>query len=149
MPRSGYHHRSVSETVMTRVAAQDPMRSIVHFLDDGRGEVMPIDDRFWQMLGEGAYPALEQGRMLSAFSFDADWNSWERHPAGEELVMLLSGQADVVLDLPEGEQVIALRETGQFVLVPANTWHTARTTVATTMLFLTPGAGTDHRPVGG
>jgi hypothetical protein len=33
------------------------------------------------------------------------------------------------------------------VLVPPNTWHTVRTEVATTMLFLTPGAGTEHRPV--
>jgi hypothetical protein len=33
------------------------------------------------------------------------------------------------------------------VLVPPNTWHTVRTEVATTMLFLTPGADTEHRTV--
>jgi quercetin dioxygenase-like cupin family protein len=42
---------------------------------------------------------------------------------------------------------VHLAKPGSYVLVPTNTWHTARTDVATTMLFLTPGLGTEHRPV--
>jgi oxalate decarboxylase/phosphoglucose isomerase-like protein (cupin superfamily) len=73
----------------------------------------------------------------------------ERHPAGEELVMLLSGAATLVLEDESGqEQSVHLSDPGSYVLVPRNVWHTARTSVPTTMLFLTPGAGTEHRPVG-
>jgi len=32
--------------------------------------------------------------------------------------------------------------------VPQGAWHTAKTHVPTTMLFLTPGKDTEHRPVG-
>lgn len=72
---------------------------------------------------------------------------WERHPAGEELVMLLSGAATVVLEEAGQERIVQLSDPGAYVLVPQNVWHTARTSVPTTMLFLTPGAGTEHRPV--
>lgn len=35
-----------------------------------------------------------KGRVLvSCFSFDADWETWEMHPAGDEIVCLLSGRA--------------------------------------------------------
>ena len=65
------------------------------------------------------------------------------------LVMLLSGEATVVLEEGVGEHAVHLTTPGSFVLVPPNVWHTARTSVPTTMLFLTPGAGTEHRPVAG
>jgi mannose-6-phosphate isomerase-like protein (cupin superfamily) len=61
--------------------------------------------------------------------------------------MLLSGVATVVLEESGQERRIRLSEPGAYVLVPRNVWHTARTTLPTTMLFLTPGAGTEHRPV--
>ena len=85
-----------------------------------------------------------KGRVLvSSFSFDCDWSTWERHPAGDELVCLLSGRATLVL---EGLGMEELSEPGSYVLVPKGTWHTARTTVPTRMLFVTPGEGTENRP---
>lgn len=32
-----------------------------------------------------------------------------------------------------------------FVVVPRGTWHTAKVHAATTMLFITPGEGTENR----
>jgi hypothetical protein len=32
--------------------------------------------------------------------------------------------------------------------VPKGIWHTANTTLPTKMLFVTPGAGTEHKRVG-
>jgi oxalate decarboxylase/phosphoglucose isomerase-like protein (cupin superfamily) len=61
--------------------------------------------------------------------------------------MLLSGAATVVLEESTGERAVELAQPGSYVLVPRNTWHTAKTEVPTTMLFLTPGIGTEHRPV--
>ena len=36
----------------------------------------------------------------------------------------------------------ALSPARNFAIVPRNTWHTARVTSPTTMLFITPGEGT-------
>ena len=85
--------------------------------------------------------------LVATFSFDADWPTWERHPQGDELVCLLSGQATLVLDRQGRKEEVELRKSGEYVLVPKATWHTARTSVATTMLFVTPGEGTENKPV--
>jgi mannose-6-phosphate isomerase-like protein (cupin superfamily) len=85
--------------------------------------------------------------LVSTFRFDSDWPSWERHPAGDELVCLLSGEVTMVLEREGNEEKAELRKPGEFVLVPKGTWHTARTRVPTTMLFVTPGEGTENKPV--
>jgi len=90
-----------------------------------------------------------KGRLLvSSFAFDADWTTWERHPAGDEIVCLLSGRATLVLERDGGDEIIDLANPGAFAIVPKGTWHTARTGVPTQMLFVTPGEGTQNRPIG-
>jgi mannose-6-phosphate isomerase-like protein (cupin superfamily) len=128
---------------------QDILDTYLHFRDDGRADTIPVSQTFWEELSAGKLPQLDQGRLMSAFSFAEPWSMWERHPAGEELVMLLAGAATVVLEVDGREHAVSLSEPGSFVLVPRNVWHTARTSVPTTMLFLTPGAGTEHRALGG
>ena len=91
-----------------------------------------------------------KGRLLvSSFSFESDWGTWEIHPAGDEIVCLLSGDVLMVLDRNGVEETVHLRDPGSFVIVPKGTWHTARTSVATKMLFVTPGEGTQNKPVSG
>ena len=119
----------------------------VHFHDGGRAEAVAVSPSFWEELAQGAFPQLDQGRLMSAFTFSESWTMWERHPAGDELVMLLSGAVSVVLDESGIEHAVELTEPGSYLLVPRSVWHTARTSVPTTLLFLTPGAATEHRPV--
>ena len=89
-----------------------------------------------------------KGRMLvSSYVFSENWSMWEMHPAGDELVCLLSGDVTLVLDRHGAKEKRHLRKPGEFVIIPKGTWHTARTQASTKMLFLTPGEGTDHRPV--
>lgn len=83
--------------------------------------------------------------LISEHEFAESWPTWERHPAGDEIVVLLSGSAAMVLRQAEGDRVIELTRPGAFVVVPAGTWHTARTSVPTRMLFVTPGEGTENR----
>lgn len=91
-----------------------------------------------------------KGRLLvSSFSFESDWGTWEIHPAGDEIVCLLSGDVLMILDRNGVEETVHLRDPGSFVIVPKGTWHTARTSVATKMLFVTPGEGTQNKPVSG
>ena len=133
---------------MTRVdQAADILNSYLHVQDGGKTAQIAVTEKFWGELLSGGRPELDQGRLLSAFSFAQDWPSWERHPAGEELVMLLSGSALLLLEDANGERELLLDRVGSYVLVPQGVWHTARTTQPTTLLFLTPGAGTEHRPV--
>ena len=80
--------------------------------------------------------------LVAQYTFDADWPTWECHPAGEELVILIDGEATMLLRTPTGEQSVTLSEQGDYVVVPRDTWHTARVSDTARMLFITPGEGT-------
>jgi mannose-6-phosphate isomerase-like protein (cupin superfamily) len=124
------------------------LNDFLHVRDGGRTDAIDPSNSFWEDLGAGSYPHLDQGRLMSAFEFSESWATWERHPTGEELVMLLSGAATLILEEGGEERRVDLSEPGQYVLVPKGVWHTATTSVSTAMLFLTPGDGTEHRAVG-
>lgn len=82
---------------------------------------------------------------MSAFQFSANWDSWERHPAGVEWVCLLRGSATLLLQEAAGMERHALNHPGDFVLIPAGIWHTADTQTDCVLLFMTPGKGTEHQ----
>jgi len=114
---------------------------------DGSARPLEVTESFWPDLMAGRLvPSEPAGRLVSFYRFDADWDAWERHPAGEELVCLVSGALDLLLETPDGTRVVALREPGAFALVPRNTWHSARVPEPCQALFVTAGAGTEHRP---
>lgn len=118
----------------------------VHLRDDRTVSLVPLTDTFWQEVMSEKRPELDQGRLVLQFEFSEDWSTWEMHPVGEELVVLLFGRAELVLEQPGGEQTSQLNKPGDFVLVPHGTWHTARVKEPCSMLFITPGEGTQHRP---
>jgi hypothetical protein len=130
-----------------RQRAHDAVRDYVHLRDGGSAELLPSSATFWEELAAGKYPQLEHGRLMSAFEFSEPWKVWERHPAGEELVLLLAGAAELIVDQDGAQRVVRLDRAGDYVLIPGGAWHTARTSVPTTMLFVTPGAGTEHKPL--
>ena len=76
---------------------------------------------------------------------DVPWDSWERHPAGEEIVVLVSGRVDLIQEIDGEERVVALTP-GTAVINPRNVWHTANVHEPGDALFITPGRGTEHRP---
>ena len=82
--------------------------------------------------------------LVSSYEFSEDWPTWERHPAGDEIVMLLSGNATLVLKTASGDEQVDLDTAGSYVIVPRNTWHTARVARSARMLFITPGEGTEN-----
>lgn len=128
-------------------SAKNILIDYLHVIDGGKTDLLTSSPSFWEDLAGGSYPQLDQGRLMSAFTFSEAWPSWERHPAGEELVMLVSGAAVLLLEENGAERAVELATPGDFVLVPKGTWHTAKTKVSTTMLFLTPGDGTEHRAI--
>ena len=50
----------------------------------------------------------------------------------------------MILQSDDGEQTVRLNTPGSFVIVPKGTWHTAKTSTPTSMLFVTPGEGTEN-----
>jgi mannose-6-phosphate isomerase-like protein (cupin superfamily) len=87
-----------------------------------------------------------EGRLVCVLPQDKTWDSWERHPDGEEVVVLLSGRVDLVQELDGDEHVVELHP-GQAVINPAGVWHTARVHEPGVGLFITPGRGTEAKPL--
>jgi mannose-6-phosphate isomerase-like protein (cupin superfamily) len=113
-------------------------------LDDGpAATAIEVDEAFWERID--TRPELQGGRLVGTFHNAADWDVWEMHPAGDEVVSLLSGAVDVVLDEGSGERVVVLRP-GATCIVPRGVWHTANVHTPGDTLHITRGAGTQHRP---
>ena len=93
------------------------------------------------------YNGFKAHDLVSCYEFDRDWPSWEIHPNGDEIVILLSGKVTIVLQSDQGDQSIHLDKQGEFLIVPRNVWHTAQTANKTRMLFITPGEGTQNKDV--
>ena len=88
----------------------------------------------------------KDGRLVCVVAQDTTWVDWERHPAGEEVVFLISGRVDVVRDMDGAEDVVELRP-GHAMVNPTGVWHTARVHEPGLALFITPGEGTERRPL--
>ena len=103
-----------------------------------------VTETIWSDLDE-RYDNFRNHSLVSSFSFDTDWPTWERHPKGDEIVCLLSGDAEMILKTSDGDRRVRLDTPGTCVIVPQDTWHTARVHEPTTMLFITPGEGTENQ----
>jgi quercetin dioxygenase-like cupin family protein len=107
-----------------------------------------------EQAGDGLYARLDKRynrfsghELVSCYEFSADWPEWEMHPHGDELVILLSGQTVFILQTEDGDTSITLSQQGEYVLVPRNVWHTAKTAYKCKLLFVTPGEGTQHKAI--
>ena len=124
----------------------DVLDTYAHLPDGPAVTLVPVSPDFWQTIDRRT--DLHGGRLMTATRFEeaGAWDHWERHPAGDELVILLSGSMDLVLASADGERRVTLRPRQAF-LVPRGTWHRGIARVPSEALFLTRGEGTDHRPV--
>jgi mannose-6-phosphate isomerase-like protein (cupin superfamily) len=71
---------------------------------------------------------------------------WERHPAGDEVLFLLSGAVTVdQRDLAGGEVVTTALPAGTCRVVPAGTWHRLSVEEPGDLLVITARANTEHQ----
>jgi mannose-6-phosphate isomerase-like protein (cupin superfamily) len=124
----------------------DLMTTYAHLRDGGGATLVDVAPTFWEELAGGERPELDEGRLVAAFAYDGDWPNAEMHPAGDEIVYVLSGAIDLILQEPSGDRTIALNASEGHI-VPKGTWHTARVRARAKVLHVTPGAGTQHRAV--
>lgn len=86
------------------------------------------------------------GRLVSLYSFTQNWDSWEMHPGGDEVVLCTAGSITLVQELPGGTCSSVTLGAGDYAINPPGVWHTADIADAATALFITAGLGTEHRP---
>jgi mannose-6-phosphate isomerase-like protein (cupin superfamily) len=94
--------------------------------------------------GERTAADGDEGRLVIYDLQAAPWTTWERHPAGEEVVILVSGRADLFQEIDGETQQVTLTP-GMAVINPRNVWHTADVHEPSQLLFITPGRGTENR----
>ncbi len=87
-----------------------------------------------------------EGRLVCELVFTEDWQGWERHPAGGELVFCLSGRMTLHQEMPDGTIVTTRLDAGQYAINPPGVWHTADIEGEARALFITAGLGTENRP---
>ena len=111
---------------------------------------IPLPDFSWDAAYLAQYDERfasdgREGRLVTLGEHRETWSSWERHPAGEELVLVLSGRADLIQEIDGLERRVELGP-GQAVINPPGVWHTSDVHEPGQSLFITPGLGTEHRP---
>lgn len=91
--------------------------------------------------GDGA-----EGRLVSMYSFTGDWDSWECHPNGAEVVLCTAGRMTLHQEMADGSTATVTIGPGEYAINPPGAWHTADVEGEATALFITSGLGTTHRP---
>jgi mannose-6-phosphate isomerase-like protein (cupin superfamily) len=113
---------------------------------DGRAELLTVSPAFWPDIMAGKLGSFHNEYLVTTATFETSWESWEIHPNGDEIVILMSGAVDFVLDTPDGEEICPVRNPGEYIFVTKGVWHTANVVKPSTMLFITAGEGTQGRP---
>ena len=89
---------------------------------------------------------LDEGRLVGLYRFEESWNSWEKHPAGDEVVCVVQGHMTLIQEQPDGAEHRIDLGPGDYAINPPGTWHTADADAPVVAFFITAGKGTEHRP---
>lgn len=87
-----------------------------------------------------------EGRLVSMHSFSDSWDIWEMHPQGSEVVICIAGTVPLHQEDPEGSLTTTTLNSGEYAINQPGVWHTADVEEEATVLFITAGIGTQHRP---
>jgi quercetin dioxygenase-like cupin family protein len=79
---------------------------------------LPVEGFEWEgrVLEAYATAVAEDGaesRMVMVFEGSRSWDTWERHPAGDEVVICLSGRMTVIREIEDEHELVALGQTKQ------------------------------------
>lgn len=124
----------------------DPAQDYVFLRGTGAADLIEGGAKFWS-LPPAQLERFGHGWLVAEFVCDADWTDWEMHPEADEVVYLLDGDAELLLE--QSGDVHAVRLAGRgLVVVPRGAWHTLKVASPSRLLHVTMGAGTRRRPVG-
>ena len=122
----------------------DLSSTFVHIDDAGNATPIKLAPAFWRDT------SFKYDRLVGTFEFrsDDDLHSsmQEMHPEADELLFLVSGAIDVIIDKSGSEQVVSL-EAGQAALVPRDLWHRLVMRRPGKLLFINSRTGMRSRSV--
>ena len=87
-----------------------------------------------------------EARLVSMYHFAGDWPMWEMHPGGAEVVLCTAGSMTMHQEYADGRRESVTLGPGEYAINPPGVWHTADISGEATGVFITAGAGTQHRP---
>jgi len=85
------------------------------------------------------------GRLVMIESTAQDWATWERHPLGDEIVIVLEGTGTFIHQIDGAETRIDVKP-GSTVINPRGVWHSADVATPIKAVYITPCPETDHKP---
>lgn len=117
----------------------------VELTNDYTANVIEGGAAFWSRPPEetsATYPHL----VIAQYEYAEDWQTQEMHPHCDEIVTLLAGEVEFVLD-PGGEQETVALQAGETVIIPKGIWHTARILSKSVAQHILMGRGTQVKSV--
>ncbi|MCO5144013.1 MAG: cupin domain-containing protein [Oligoflexia bacterium] len=69
---------------------------------------------------------------------------WEMHPEGDEIVICVEGQIELI-QLIEDKEISIVLKRGDFAINKKNVWHTANVSGKASAVFITTGFGTKNK----
>jgi len=130
----------------------DLSRTPIHLASEsGRPPLAVILENFtFDRTGFEAYiaahcSAAAPGRLVMIETTAADWSTWECHPLGDEIVIVLEGDGTFIQQVDGGEQHIDV-SPGDTIINPKGVWHTADVVSPIKAVYITPCPETDHKP---
>lgn len=103
-----------------------------------------FDPAVLQAYGDAVAADGREGRMIVLIDEEGPDDHWECHPAGDEIVVCISGSITVVRQVDDGIEEVVLG-SGEATVNPAGVWHAVDANGAARILTVTPGLGTEHR----
>ena len=119
-------------------------QTYVHLTAEGHATPILVTPDFWATIGERT--ELHDGFLVTRSRMTEDWPHWEMHPEGEEILILLSGAMDLLLDDGERQWTVELRPDRNTWINRRGVWHRGLVREPSDVVFLTAGRGTQHRP---
>lgn len=118
----------------------------------GRSAITPLTGFSWSNEYLDAYERRFEsdgadGRLVMFGTMDASIDVWERHPAGDELVLAVDGRVTMIQEIGGEHHPIVLGPR-QAAINPPGVWHTFDVDPSdgpVTFMTITAGIGTEHR----
>jgi quercetin dioxygenase-like cupin family protein len=120
----------------------------IHLGRNATAEIEPEftgDPQWYENYGSRHAEDGVEGRLVSMYRFTGDWDSWEVHPHGSEVVLCVAGSITLHQEKADGSRATVTLTPGQYAINEPGTWHTADVEEEATALFITAGMGTEHR----
>lgn len=116
--------------------AFDLSRALVGLLKDGTSNVEDAT--------AGPPRKVDGFVVMAPFMSSSPPHRGEMHPDGDELLFVLSGKVDVLLEEDGMERAVEVAP-GQALVVPRGVWHRVILREPSQLLAITPGPGGEHR----